>query len=107
MISLTKNYENGRFSFVLSEDGIKKGECFFSPFEAKIYELKAYFDMEREEKRALYLAVLNNLELSGKKEAFFSGSESEDLLSDLGFEKQNDGQYSLCLEGYFDKPCKG
>ena len=62
MVSVTKKYSNGRFSFVYSESGEEKGECFFSPQTAEILEIKEYSNLSFQERKTLILAVLNHLE---------------------------------------------
>lgn len=96
MISVTKKYSDGKFSFLLEEDGKKKCECFFKPFSAEIETLFAEETASEEERRAAVLAVLSFLENAGKTEAFYFGKEHLSLFSSLGFK---DGKLSLV--GYF------
>lgn len=105
MVSLVKKYSDGRFSFVLSENNKVKGECFFSPFTAEIFELKEYSSLIYEEKRSLILSVLNNLELSGKDKAFYFGKTNTEIFLDLKFKESSEGEFFVDLKGYFDKPC--
>lgn len=105
MISITKKYSDGKFSFLLSENGEEKGECFFSPFSSEISEIKEYSKLSPNEIKAVIKSVLNHLELSGKSSAFFISDGYEEILGELLFEKGTDGKYSVNLIGYFDKPC--
>ena len=104
MISVTKKYENGKFSFLLCEDGREKCECFFLPMSAEITELSVYCETSEEEKRAAVLSVLGFLENSGKTEAFYVGKGFEDLFSKLGFVAA-EGKLSVSLVGYFSCDC--
>ncbi|MBS5737364.1 MAG: hypothetical protein KHW62_05065 [Clostridiales bacterium] len=104
MVSVTKKYSNGRFSFVYSESGEEKGECFFSPQTAEILEIKEYSNLSFQERKTLILAVLNHLELSGKEKAVFRANEDNILLNDLGFILDKENTYSVDLRGYFNNP---
>ena len=105
MVSVTKRYENGRFSFILRENGREKCECFFSPVTAEISEISVYADITEEEKKAAVLSVLGFLENSGKTLAFYTGKGFEDLFSALGFSKNAEGKYAVSLVGYFSCDC--
>lgn len=107
MVSVTKRYENGKFSFILREDGKEKCECFFSPMTAEISEISVYTDITDEEKKAAVLSVLGFLENSGKTEVFYTGEGFEDLFAMLGFSKNAEGKYSASLVGYFSCDCNG
>lgn len=96
MISVTKKYSDGKFSFVLAEDGKEKCECVFNPTTAEITELNVSGAPSEEELRASVLATLGFLENIGKTEAFYVGDGYESLFSALGF---SSGKVSLI--GYF------
>ena len=52
-------------------------------------------------------SALNFIDLCGVHKAFYDGKVNDDkLLCEIGFSKNENGEYFINLEGFFTSPCK-
>lgn len=107
-------YSNDMLAYSARYGGILCGMCQFKMTErgGSLFSLTAARELPEEinEFQVLFTlgrAALNFIDLCGIHEAYYDGSDVDEmLLLQIGFTKNANGEYHIDLEGFFTSPCK-
>ena len=111
---LSAEYSQDMLAYSARYDGHICGVCQFKMTQkgGTVFSLDCAKELPKEitEYQVLFTlgrAALNFIDLCGVHKAYFDGKvKSSALIEDIGFSKNEDGEYFIDLEGFFTSPCK-